>query len=649
MKITTKMKNVTKIAISFLSVAALVGAILVSTMPALAANTCNPNIHNNLIFNRDASNTEIVDFQIANPGTTGVIAPGGLPGSTIAVPASGELDLSVSQIYESMQSFGAPAPSFLFAATAWSPTDYMTIRYNDAATYDGQPVDIIVTYHNIVDAPNGAFGPVPADIRSFEINHRLFAGQFFWGLSQFEASYQIVESGATTPIGSFTSSYLSIGSLNEFEYTAPGNNTTVSAYGSVITQQTVGAQTVYMGEDANGTNWVDMLGDPTYGNAAVLYQLGGSQFSYFIGLTGDVGGLDFIMWTTPSTAMIPDPVCAPAPTKSVDKSSVDLDSTGSLTYQVTQRTQEVGTEIFSRYGSFVMTDVLDSRLSVNPTNVVIMVGGVDRTSSFTVGYNATTYTLTATASSSLLDDDDFYGVNLVMTVPTTYTASSADSFLNQAAVNIDSHISTSNEVETTVNVPGTPQLEIVKSIDKTLLEIGEDATYTVTVRNVDEPGVEPTSGTWTITDDVPDNFAISDQLPTGCDSGSVVGQRVVCETDMVLEPGDSVTLTIPVVAIAAGEGIINTASVFGGGDPTCLVEGDCVANAPAVIIEDRVPEIPEIPGIPEVPGSPGAPATGVLSIVKPSSKSPMVVLAVGMGGAVAFFLTSSRRSARQKS
>jgi len=632
------MKRITKISTVFLSVIAFISAILLPSMPAAAANTCDPSIHNNLIFNRDAADTEIVGFQLANPGTTGVIVPNNLPGQTVTVPATGELNLTLAQTASSMKDFGTPAPSFLFAATSWSPTDYITVRYNGAATYNGQPVDIIVTYHNIVDAPNGVFGPVPAGVRSFEINQRLFAGVFIWGMSQYEASYQVVSSGTNTSIGAITSSYLSIGSLNAGEYTAPGTNTMVSAVGSVITQQTVGGQTVYIGADANGTNWVDQLGDPTYGNAAVMYSLGSPDFSYKIGLTGNTGGLDFIMWTTSSTAMIPDPVCPPAPTKAVDKSSVDLNSTGSLTYTVTQHTQEVGTEVFSIYGSFVVSDVLDSRLSVNPSNVTITVGGVDRTSSFNIAYNSGTHTLTATANSSLLSNDAFYGANLVMTVPTTYNASSSGSFLNQAAVNVDGHSSSSNQVETRVNTPGAPQLEIFKAIDKSQMKIGEGATYTITVKN-DSGADTSTSGDWTITDTVPDNFTISDQLPTGCNSGSVVGQKITCTTNMVLAPGDSTTLTIPVIAKTAGDNIVNSASVFGGGDPACVVEGDCVAHAPAVVISSEVSETPE----------PGLPATGVFGgSSKSPLTSPMIILATGVAVATVFFF-GSRRLVRRKS
>src|SRR5690606_35749114 len=101
--------------------------------------------------------------------------------------------------------------------------------------------------------------------------------------------------------------------------------------------------------------------------------------------------------------------------------------------------------------------------------------------------------------------------------------------------------------------------------------VGQPASYTLVVTN---GGSAATTADATVTDTLPAGVTI-DAAP-GC---SVAGQVVACTVPSGLShvaPGNTASFTIDVTPTAAAANpVLNSASVVGGGDPACAVEGDC--------------------------------------------------------------------------
>ena len=116
-----------------------------------------------------------------------------------------------------------------------------------------------------------------------------------------------------------------------------------------------------------------------------------------------------------------------------------------------------------------------------------------------------------------------------------------------------------------------PALMIVKTASASPWMVGVAASYTLTVTNT---GTTATTAVSTITDVVPTGLTLG-AMPTDCGK---VGQTVTCTIAAGLATGaaNAVSFIIPVTPTAAAQpSVTNTASVFGGGDPACVVAGDC--------------------------------------------------------------------------
>ena len=125
-------------------------------------------------------------------------------------------------------------------------------------------------------------------------------------------------------------------------------------------------------------------------------------------------------------------------------------------------------------------------------------------------------------------------------------------------------------VGTVVTSVNAPQLTIQKSASAAGFVVGVAATYTLQVTNT---GTAATTSTATITDVIPGTLTIG-TLPAGC---SATGQQVTCTIATGLATGSSVSFVIPVTptAAASGTSLSNTATVSGGGDPTCPTTANC--------------------------------------------------------------------------
>ena len=113
-----------------------------------------------------------------------------------------------------------------------------------------------------------------------------------------------------------------------------------------------------------------------------------------------------------------------------------------------------------------------------------------------------------------------------------------------------------------------PQLTLTKTASPATFTVGVPASYTITVTNT---GTAPTSATATISDTIPAGLSIG-TLPSGC---SAVLQALTCTIPAPLAAGNSVAFVIPVTPTASAANGNNTATVSGGGDPTCPATARC--------------------------------------------------------------------------
>ena len=124
----------------------------------------------------------------------------------------------------------------------------------------------------------------------------------------------------------------------------------------------------------------------------------------------------------------------------------------------------------------------------------------------------------------------------------------------------------------TTTAVNAPQLTMTKSASVASFSVGVAASYVLTVRNT---GTAATSGSMTVTDVVPSSMTLG-AMPAGC---TATGQQVSCTATQSLAIDASIGFTIPVTPTAAASpSVSNTASVMGGGDPTCPTTANCSAS-----------------------------------------------------------------------
>lgn len=135
----------------------------------------------------------------------------------------------------------------------------------------------------------------------------------------------------------------------------------------------------------------------------------------------------------------------------------------------------------------------------------------------------------------------------------------------------------SNEVVVTVE---SPKLEITKSASSDTFVVGQQASYTITVKNV---GQTATTADAAVSDIVPDGLTVA-----GAGACAVQGQAIACTVAKGLEPGGTKVFTIQVVPTAnAQTPVMNVAFVTNGGDPECLE--NCQSNQ--VIVPIAQPQV----------------------------------------------------------
>ncbi|HJU40254.1 MAG TPA: hypothetical protein VJ724_11825, partial [Tahibacter sp.] len=169
------------------------------------------------------------------------------------------------------------------------------------------------------------------------------------------------------------------------------------------------------------------------------------------------------------------------------------------------------------------------------------------------------------------------GASSAFVIPVTPTAAaSGTTVTNTATVSGGGDATCPAETarcESTTNTPvNAPQLTLVKSAPTSFV-VGVASAYTLTVTNT---GTAATTAAATVTDTVPASLTLG-TMPAGC---AASGQVVTCTIAAGLAVNDDVAFVIPVTPTAAANGttVTNTATVSGGGDPTCPADATHCAS-----------------------------------------------------------------------
>jgi uncharacterized repeat protein (TIGR01451 family) len=169
------------------------------------------------------------------------------------------------------------------------------------------------------------------------------------------------------------------------------------------------------------------------------------------------------------------------------------------------------------------------------------------------------------------------GGNASFVIAVTPTAAANGNTLSNTATVTgggDTDCPTASHCASTVLTPvNAPLLTIQKSASANTFAVGVAASYTLVVTNT---GSAATSTTAIVSDTVPGNLTIG-ALPGGCAAN---GQQITCSIAAGLAANGSVTFVIPVTPTSAAGGapLVNTATVSGGGDPSCPAASHCTST-----------------------------------------------------------------------
>ncbi|MDR3386085.1 MAG: hypothetical protein P4L92_03460, partial [Rudaea sp.] len=173
-------------------------------------------------------------------------------------------------------------------------------------------------------------------------------------------------------------------------------------------------------------------------------------------------------------------------------------------------------------------------------------------------------------------------------IPVTPTATASPSVSNTATAQGggDPTCPTTANCTSTITTPvNAPQLTLLKTASAANFVVGVAASYTLTVTNT---GSAATTAVATVTDNIPGTLTIGTP-PAGC---SASAQTVTCAIASGLATGvaNALSFVIPVTpqAAAGGTALTNTASVSGGGDPSCPGAANCTST---VVIQVDAPQL----------------------------------------------------------
>ena len=123
---------------------------------------------------------------------------------------------------------------------------------------------------------------------------------------------------------------------------------------------------------------------------------------------------------------------------------------------------------------------------------------------------------------------------------------------------------------------GEAQLRVIKLASPASFVVGVQSLYVITVVNL---GTAATTAPAAVADNVPASLTLG-AMPAGCLSS---GQQVTCTIAAPLQPGTPVIFEIPVTPTVAGQSVVNTATVAGGGDAGCPTRTRCESSITTTI------------------------------------------------------------------
>lgn len=214
---------------------------------------------------------------------------------------------------------------------------------------------------------------------------------------------------------------------------------------------------------------------------------------------------------------------------------------------------------------------------------------------------------TCPALSTIGDLDNFFDPGEQLTCSATYTITAADvaaaSVVNTASATNGS--TTSPPASATVTLAG-PRLSVTKGASPIPFAVGLPASYTITVTN---NGSASTSSNFTITDNLPAGITLASASGTNWSCTGTTNLSCTFTGTLTAAPaaGSSTTLTLNVNVGAGATNANNSATVSGGGDPTCPAAAACTGTVTVGVVSPVL----------------GTTKSGVLdnSVVAPSNQS----------------------------
>ena len=317
----------------------------------------------------------------------------------------------------------------------------ITAFFNNCGTLNGRAIDMRLVYSEIVTSNEGSF------LYWSAFGSQMKSSNEWWynSCEHLKIDIYFYYHGESTPIN-FELGYLSIFSedIDEGASSATSNRqyiytTTNMAYASSLASAN-GSWTyhdVYYGTasgstEAGSLNCVAFRIDSTDHMQVELYGL------------HQRGGIGYHLQYTPLTAVVP-----PAPTKSVDKATSQLNDT--LTYNVRQQISSRYDSGF-HYGAMKFTDKLNSNLTYRDLRVIDPNGNDITGSAGSVSFNSSTNEVTYTFNQSYLESMAYVGETYTFRIIAQLNGSSSQNPIpNNSTTTINnSFVLTSNTVNTTL-------------------------------------------------------------------------------------------------------------------------------------------------------------------------------------------------------
>jgi len=189
-------------------------------------------------------------------------------------------------------------------------------------------------------------------------------------------------------------------------------------------------------------------------------------------------------------------------------------------------------------------------------------------------------TITCTNANVVASGDSYPTLTLNVNVATGAPASVS----NTASVNGSGNTVAVTSLADTVTILPPPALSISKAPSGTFTQ-GQTAIWDITVSN--KAGSNPTSGTVTVVDTLPNGYTFASNTGTGWTCGAVT-VTVTCTSTTALAGGASFPALAITVNVPANSpiSVTNNAAAFGGGDPAHTSLGTAVtATSPVTVTQ----------------------------------------------------------------